>query len=77
MPLIVCWLLGAGAAAAGLLAVAPKTRHMVRQIFGQVLSLLQDIDELIDDLFPFIKSLEWLSAGRLGNESGSPPDAKY
>jgi carboxylesterase type B len=27
---------GAGAAAAGLLAVAPKSRHMVRQVFGQV-----------------------------------------
>lgn len=28
---------GSGAAAAGLLAIAPATKHMVKQIFGQVL----------------------------------------
>lgn len=27
---------GSGAAAAGLLALAPKSRHMVRQVYGQV-----------------------------------------
>lgn len=42
---------GAGAAAAGLLAVAPRTRHMVRQIFGQVKSTAQDERRL---LFMFI-----------------------
>ena len=31
---------GAGAAAAGLLAVAPSSRHMVRQVFGQVFTIL-------------------------------------
>lgn len=29
---------GAGAAAAGLLAITPGSRHMVRQVFGQVSS---------------------------------------
>ena len=31
---------GAGAAAAGLLAIAPSSRHMVRQVFGQVCAQL-------------------------------------
>ena len=30
---------GSGAAAAGLLAIAPATKHMVKQVFGQVSSL--------------------------------------
>jgi hypothetical protein len=32
-------LLGAGAAAAGLLAITPGSSHMVRQVFGQVSNL--------------------------------------
>ena len=31
-----CIFLGAGAAAAGLLAITPGSSHMVRQVFGQV-----------------------------------------
>ena len=30
---------GSGAAAAGLLAIAPATKHMVKQVFGQVSSI--------------------------------------
>jgi hypothetical protein len=33
---------GAGAAAAGLLAIAPSSRHMVRQVFGQVRAQLSN-----------------------------------
>lgn len=35
--LIDSFVLGAGAAAAGLLAITPGSRHMVRQVFGQVI----------------------------------------
>ena len=39
---------GAGAAAAGLLAVAPSSRHMVKQIFGQVFSTILIYKIVID-----------------------------
>jgi hypothetical protein len=40
--------IGAGAAAAGLLAITPGSSHMVRQVFGQV------SDHIIPLLVPFL-----------------------
>jgi uncharacterized membrane protein len=59
--------IGAGAAAAGLLAITPGSSHMVRQVFGQVSDhiILLRHQYTVFNIMQFVAvfKIEWISVG--------------